>query len=103
MNSEEIKYIDEKIPNSVLNKLAKVLTRLNKMIDKLNNSNQTQEHLKSLLKYNKNKYEEEINQALKTLKKLISQKLKENNNLQETRQNQHKSKAPNRRKNSTPD
>jgi hypothetical protein len=49
------------------------------MIDKLEGSNKAQKYLESLHKYEKNKYEIKINDALETLKNLISQKVEDNN------------------------
>lgn len=79
MSSKEIAFIENKILDKELLKLAKILLRLNKMIDKLEGSNETQKYLKSLHDYGKNQYETKINNALVTLKKLISNKVKDNN------------------------
>lgn len=76
MNSEEI---DQELRN-----LAEILLRLNKMIVKLDNSNKDQKYLEPL--HDKKKYEKQINKALETLKKLISEKVKNNNNSFETGQ-----------------
>lgn len=78
MNSEENAFLQKNISDEELFELAKILLRLNKMIDKLNNSNITQEYRESLCNYDKNTYEIQINKALKTLKKLISQRVKDN-------------------------
>lgn len=77
MNSEEI-AIEKNISDKELSKLAKILLRLNKMIDKLKGSNETQKYLESLHDYKKDQYETKINNALVTLKKLISNKVKDN-------------------------
>ena len=79
MNSEEIAIIEKNISDKELSKLAKILLRLNKMIDKLKGSNETQKYLESLHDYKKDQYETKINNALVTLKKLISNKVKDNN------------------------
>lgn len=78
MNANEIKFIESQILDGERRNLAAILLRLNKMIDKLINTNKAQECLKLLPKYDNNKYEKKINEALETLKEHIK-KVKDNN------------------------
>ena len=82
MNANDFEFIKSKILDGERRNLAVILLRLNKMIDKLNNTNKAQECLKFLPKYDdNNKYEEKINEALETLKELIK-KVKDNNSFE---------------------